>query len=121
MKKPHEQEWKKDERRPGVIRVSEHLTLEVRADLGAMLEDEGSMMREVEAVVACATAAPDMARALLPLARFVEAFDAKPVRGIGDVLYGIHGGDGASEYGADVRLSDLRKAVAALKKAGVLP
>ena len=70
-----------------------------------------------EPVGILAAAAPDMARALEPLARFVAAFDAKPIRGIDDVLYGIHGG---SEHEAEIRLSDLRKAVSALRKAGVL-
>ena len=67
-----------------------------------------------------AAAAPDMARALMPLAHFVAALDAQPIRGIDDVLYSIHGGSSNPSVGAEIRLSDLRKTVAALRKAGVL-
>lgn len=62
----------------------------------------------------------DMARALKPLADFVAALDAQPMRGIDDVLYSIHGGASNPGVGAEIRLSDLRRCVAALRKAGVL-
>jgi hypothetical protein len=49
--------------------------------------------------------------ALGPFAKFVERFDAMPIRKQDDVLYGIHTG---TEWEAEIRLSDLRKARALL-------
>lgn len=51
--------------------------------------------------------------ALRPFALFAERFDAKPIRGIADEVYGIHGGD-VEPIGASLRLSDCRKARKAL-------
>lgn len=48
--------------------------------------------------------------ALRPFALFAEKFDAAPIRGIADTLYAIH----AEEKAAELRLSDCRKARAAL-------
>lgn len=54
--------------------------------------------------------------ALRPFAEFARAFNAHPIRGIDDVLYGIHGGAGSpSGLGADLRLSDCRAALKALE------
>lgn len=50
--------------------------------------------------------------ALRPFALFAERFDANPLRGISDTLYGIHGGCEGKE--AELRLSDCRNARAAL-------
>lgn len=70
-------------------------------------------------VLALLAQVPEMAKALEPLARFAAAFDAKPIRGIDDALYGIHGGDGMPG-GVDVRLSDLRRALKVLRDAGLM-
>lgn len=65
--------------------------------------------------------AQEMAKALRPLARFVEAWDAAPMRGLDDVLYAIHGGrDAPSAKGEEIRLSELREALKVLRDAGVL-
>jgi hypothetical protein len=45
-----------------------------------------------------------------PIADFITAFDAKPLRQVNDEFYGIHAG---SEWEASIRLSHFR----ALKKA----
>ena len=53
--------------------------------------------------------------ALEPFARFAEKWDAKPLSGMHDDVYGIHGGDdGLGGDGASLRLSDCRKARCAL-------
>lgn len=57
----------------------------------------------------------ELEAALRPFALFAERFDAVPMRGLDDVLYSIHGGEGApSGKGADLRLSNCRRARAAL-------
>jgi hypothetical protein len=48
--------------------------------------------------------------ALRPFALFAEKWDIKPLRGISDEFYAIHAG----EDGAALRLTDCRKARAAL-------
>lgn len=67
-------------------------------------------------VLALLAQVQEIVKAMEPLARFAAAFDAKPLRQTNDVLYGIHAG---SEHEADVRLSDLRRALKALLDAGV--
>lgn len=50
--------------------------------------------------------------ALKPFARFAEQFDRMPMNGIADAFYGIHFG---TEYEAELKLSDCRRARAALQ------
>jgi hypothetical protein len=49
--------------------------------------------------------------ALAPFARFAEQWNRNPLRGIDDVLYAIHAGADRAE----IRLSDCRRALAALR------
>lgn len=51
-------------------------------------------------------------RALVPFAAFADAWDEKPLLGLSDDLYNIHG-----YAGATLRLSDCQKARAALAPA----
>lgn len=50
-------------------------------------------------------------KALVPFAAFAAAFDAKPLSGLHNELYGIHAG---TEWAAVLRLSDCRTANALL-------
>lgn len=51
-----------------------------------------------------------LVQACAPLVNFVNKWDAKPIAGVDDCLYSIHGGNVNNEgIGADIRLSDLRK------------
>lgn len=74
-------------------------------------EDRARVMALLEQVQA-------IAKAVGPLAHFVAQFDAMPLRGISDELYGIHCG---TEHEADIRLSDLRALAKALRDAGGSP
>lgn len=56
--------------------------------------------------------------ALLPFAKFAYHFNAAPLRGTDDAVYSIHGGEGVTEHGADIRLSDCRKALTVLAQMG---
>jgi hypothetical protein len=49
--------------------------------------------------------------ALEPFARYAEMREAKPLRGLDDVIHGIHPG---SEWAAELRLSHCEQARAAL-------
>ena len=55
----------------------------------------------------------DLAERLKPFAEFARAFDAKPIRGLDDRLYGIHTG---TEWEGELKLSDCRAARAALAR-----
>lgn len=57
----------------------------------------------------------EMREALEPFAAFIDAFDAKPLSGIDNDLYRIHGG---TEYEGVIRLSDFRKARSAINPKG---
>lgn len=54
-----------------------------------------------------------LAAALSPFATFATKFDEKPIRRIGDAVYGIHLG---TKWEAVLRISDCRKARIALKE-----
>ena len=56
-----------------------------------------------------------LVEALRPFEAFAKAFDRKPVKGLGDDLYSIHP---FSEFEASIRLSDLRRARAAIEEVG---
>jgi len=51
--------------------------------------------------------------ALKPFADFAKAFDAAPLRGIADEVYGIHMG---TQWESSLRLSDCRAALKALEE-----
>jgi hypothetical protein len=61
-------------------------------------------------VVKLAKAVIDLSAALEPFADFADKWNANPMRGLDDELYSIHNGD----IGASFRLSDCKKARAAL-------
>src|SRR5262245_11996728 len=52
--------------------------------------------------------------ALEPFAKFAEAFDAQPIRGLHDEMYNIHTG---TQWEASLRLSDCRRASHVLRPA----
>lgn len=53
----------------------------------------------------------DLEAALEPFALFAKKWDEKPIRGLDDVIYGIHAG---TEWAAELRLSDCHNAGAVL-------
>ncbi len=55
-----------------------------------------------------------LVEALEPFAAFADAFEAKPLSGLDDVIYKIHAG---TEWEASIRRSDCNKARAAIKTA----
>jgi len=56
-----------------------------------------------------------LTQACAPLILFVNKWEAKPIIGIDDILYSIHGGAANAEgIGADIRLSDLQRLKATL-------
>lgn len=67
MKKAQEQEWTKHETMMGRIRATETVSLELRVASHRHPEGESAALKEAAAVLDCARAAPDMARALLAL------------------------------------------------------
>lgn len=67
MKKPHEQEWRKDQNMMGRIQATEYVSLDVRVATHRHPVGESAALKEAASVLECALAAPDMARALLEL------------------------------------------------------
>jgi hypothetical protein len=98
MKKPHEQEWTKDEHQMGRIRCTDTVTLDIRVATFRHPGGDSAALSEAAAVVDLALAAPDMARALMA---FVENAKESDLR--------------------FVAAGPLSLAYDALRKAGVIP
>lgn len=77
-------------------------------------ESQGHFEAIKEANAQLISAAPEMAEALKPFERFIEAFESKPMRGLDETIYAIHAG---TEHEAVITREHMRKARAALAKA----
>lgn len=70
---------------------------------------------EMRANAKLIAAAPDMYEALKAFAAFADGWESRPLSGMDDVIYSIHGGPACGGY--DIRLSDCIRARDALRKA----
>lgn len=107
------------ERCSGVVHraIQERATADEKWHWGVVLEEMHRARASEKTTNAQILALQD---ALLPFAKFAYHFNAAPLRGTDDAVYSIHGGEGATVHGADLRLSDCRKALTVLAAMGVL-